>query len=93
MPRPAARGPANAREGAGRGSEAEPGAFADARLPSGAYDVLQADLDAGLTPCNGLPKSDRIDRCMEGMQQRNKVNRDRVTACAEDLACTSVPIP
>ncbi|WP_112466679.1 hypothetical protein [Streptomyces triticisoli] len=60
-------------------------------------DVLQADPDAGLedepVPCDGLPKGDRIDRYMEGLQQRNKANRDRVAACVEDPACTSVPIP
>ncbi|MEV0441821.1 hypothetical protein AB0I84_05920 [Streptomyces spectabilis] len=43
-------------------------------------DVLLEDEDAELEQepeeCNGLPEDDQLDRYMEGLQQRNAINRE-----------------
>ncbi|MFD9249603.1 hypothetical protein [Streptomyces bottropensis] len=58
-----------------------------------AIQADQDDIDQEPEACAGLPAGDRLDRYMEGMQQRNKANRDEITECVEDSTCTSVPIP
>jgi hypothetical protein len=60
-------------------------------------DLLQGDEEVGIddepSDCDGLPEGDRMDRYFEGLQQRNKANRDEVSECLDDPTCTSVPIP
>jgi hypothetical protein len=60
-------------------------------------DAIQADADTDIdqqpAACEGLPEDDNLDRYMEGMQQRNKANRDDMQACLDDPTCTSYPVP
>jgi hypothetical protein len=58
-----------------------------------AIQAGQEDVDPEPEACVGLPADDRLDRFMEGMQQRNKANREGVAECLEDPTCTSLPIP
>jgi hypothetical protein len=42
-------------------------------------DALLEDADLGMdaepAECKGLPRDDRLDRYMEGLQKRNEINR------------------
>ncbi len=58
-----------------------------------AIQAGQDDVDQEPEACAGLPAGDRLDRYMEGLQQRNKANRDEIAECVEDSTCTSVPVP
>lgn len=58
-----------------------------------AIQAGQDDVDQEPEACAGLPSGDRLDRYMEGLQQRNKGNRDEIADCVEDPTCTSVPVP
>jgi outer membrane murein-binding lipoprotein Lpp len=58
-----------------------------------AIQAGQDDIDQEPEACQGLPAGDRLDRYMEGMQQRNQGNRDKIAECVEDPTCTSVPVP
>lgn len=58
-----------------------------------AIQAGQDDVSQEPEACSGLPDADRLDRYMEGLQQRNQGNRDKIAECAEDPTCTSVPVP
>ncbi|MER5600547.1 hypothetical protein [Streptomyces sp. NPDC002265] len=72
-------------------------AAARAACVSAWADVIQTNPDAGVEDepgaCDGLPEDDRLDRYMEGLQQRNQANRDKVADCLADPSCTSLPVP
>lgn len=57
-----------------------------------ALDADDADPDQEPAACSGLPEGDRIDRYMEGLQQRNKAHRDAFDACTDDpSSCPTEP--
>jgi hypothetical protein len=58
-----------------------------------AIQAGQDDVSQEPEACAGLPAGDRLDRYMEGLQQRNQGNRDEIAECVEDPTCTSVPVP
>lgn len=91
--------------GGGGGDDRKPSASATPTLDQAAQreacvtawaEAIQAgqdDVNQEPEACAGLPASDRLDRYMEGLQQRNQGNRDEIADCVEDPTCTSVPVP
>lgn len=57
--------------------------------------AYHADTDPTETPaaCSRIPANDQSDAQFEGLQKRNKENRQALEKCTNDPTCTAFPVP